>query len=234
MTHGPKSEPLRHIAAYPKGMRTVAKFAILLPPAALLAACAGPLNNESGIGNAGGRTVYAPATLAQSALLPVNAEFEPVADTKSAPVYGANGPTNADSAQPSVLAIDRDNWSTIAVIVPNNLPAHQPRYATNYVSNWSARARGEYPDDRTALNMGSDEGNRQQVVEAVAAPFVAASDIILYLPRAVMESRPYRPTRTGTWPYERAPRDQQLKPVPVTPLEQPDNAAKESSGAKGK
>ena len=192
-------------------MRHLTRIAASLLAPLALAACAGPLNNEHGIGNAGrpfGRSIFTPATLADG-LPPVPAEgFEPTTDQQNAPVYGAAGPVDARSAQPSLVALDRSNWGSTSIDVPNNFPAHQPRFTTNYlIKDSNPRAQGKYPNERTALAEGTDRHNDEQILEAAAAPFVVAGDMLMLLPRAVAELRWGRPTRTGSEPYARMPSD---------------------------
>jgi hypothetical protein len=169
------------------------------------------MNQESGIGNAGrpfGRSIYTPATLAEGIPPPPAEGFEPTADQQKAPTYGASGPVAARYAQPSLLALDRENWGTTTVDVPNDFAAHTPRFATNYIDTRSnPRAQGKYPNERTSLGLSTDRHSDEQILEAAAAPFVAAQDVLLLIPRAIMEIRPYRPTRTGSEPYARSPSD---------------------------
>jgi hypothetical protein len=191
--------PMRHLPH--------SALAVLLPVA--LGACAGPLNNEHGIGNAGrpfGHSVYTPATLADATVPPPPEGLEPTTNQQLAPVYGAAGPVDARTAQPSLTSLDRSNWGATAIEVPNDFPAHQPRLAGNYLNKESnPRAQGKYPTERTALGLGTDRHNDEQLLEAAAAPFVAGADILLFIPRAIVEMRPYQPTRTGGEGYARMP-----------------------------
>lgn len=191
---------------------------LALTPLLLIAACAGPLNNETGLGNQGrvdGRGVWSPPTLSAK-LLPTPQEgLEPSTDPRTAPVFGASGPVAAKDAAPSVTGVDRD-WAETLVLVPNDLPAHQPRMTWSYLANDTPRARGQFPTAQSALALGSDRHNNEQVKEALVAPFVAAGDVLLAIPRFIAEHRPDRPTRTSAWPYERMPRREALTPDPVS------------------
>jgi hypothetical protein len=183
---------------------------IALSPLAALAACAGPLNNEPGIGNAGrawGHSVYTPSTIAEG-LPPAPAEgLEATINQQAAPVYSASGPVAAATAEPSLTTLDRDNWGTTAIPVPNDFPAHQPRFARNYIdTSTDPRAKGKFPDERTALGTATTRHNNQQFVEALVAPVVAGQNVVMMIPRMIMESRPMQPTRTGGEGYERAAR----------------------------
>jgi hypothetical protein len=199
--------------------RPAAPLAALL---ALSAGCAGPLNQETSVGNVGrpfDRGVWKPETFAQSALRTPPEGFEPTIQQQAAPVYGASGPQAAADAQPSTTSLDRSNWDGVRYTIPSDAPAHQPRFTRNWLdTSASERARGRYPDERTALFTSTTRQNEAQVREAVVAPFAAASDVILFIPRAVAELRWRRPTRTGTEPYERHPRDSVQVPPPVTPV----------------
>lgn len=190
-----------------------------------LAACAGPLNNEHGIGNSGrpfGHSVYTPASLADSTTPSPPEGLEPTTNQQLAPVYGAAGPVDARTAQPSLVSLDRSNWGTTSIEVPNDFSAHQPRLTVNYINKESnPRAQGKYPTERTALGLGTDRHNDEQILEAAAAPLVGASDILLFVPRAIAEMRPRQPTRTGGEPYARTPNTV----VIVNPSVEPQGAA---------
>jgi hypothetical protein len=175
-----------------------------------LAACAGPLNNEPGIGNAGrafGHSVYTPATIAEGLPAPEPEGLAPSADQSAAPVYEAGGAVDAQNARPSVTSLDRENWAMVRVDVPSDFPAHQPRLARDYLVKTSdPRAQGRYPNERTALGTETTRHANEQFVEALVSPFVAAQNVIMMIPRAIVEMRPRRPTRTGGEGYERYPR----------------------------
>lgn len=218
----PARRPTHPPFVYPVAMsRTIRMPRVKLlafSPLVLLAACAGPLNNEIGIGNTGrvdGRGVWSPPTLTAK-LLPTPQEgLEPSTDARSAPVFGAAGPVAAKDAAPSITGIDR-NWSETPVIVPNDLPAHQPRMTWSYLASDTPRARGQYPTAQSALALGSERHNNEQVKEALVAPFVAAGDVVLAIPRFIASHRIDRPTRTSAWPYERMPRREALTTDPIS------------------
>lgn len=173
------------------------------------AGCAGPLNQEVGIGNQGrswGNSVYTPSTVTQAAIPVPEEGFEPTTDQLGSPVYGARGPMAPDAAAPSLVAMDRENWVGTRIDVPNDMPAHQPRMATNFLfREGNPRVEGKYPDQRTAFGVATERHSDEQILEALAAPFVAGMDVVLIPVRAVAEMRPQRPTRTGSDPYARLP-----------------------------
>jgi hypothetical protein len=177
---------------------------------ACLGACAGPLNNEHGIGNAGrtfGNSVYTPSTVAEGIHAAPPEGLEATIDQKSAPVYHASGPVPAAGAEPSLTTLDRDNWGATRVDVPTDFPAHQPRFARNYIiTATNPRAQGKFPDERTALGTATTRHNNEQFIEALVAPAVAGANVVMMVPRMIMESRSQEPTRTGGEGYERSPR----------------------------
>lgn len=197
----------------------------LLAAPLLLGGCVGALNNEHGIGNAGrpfGHSVYTPATITDATTLPPPEGLEPTANQQLAPVYGAAGPVDARTAQPSLVSLDRSNWGATSIEVPNDFTAHQPRLTRNYINKESnPRAQGRYPTERTALGLGTDRHNDEQILEAAAAPFMGAGDILLLVPRAISEMRPRHPTRTGGEGYARTPSNV----VIVNPSVEPQGAA---------
>jgi hypothetical protein len=175
---------------------------------AALGGCAGPLNNEPGIGNAGrtfGHSIYTPATLAEGLPPQPGPGLAPTVDQAAAPIYEAGGAATPETFHPSLLGLDRENWTIERVDVPNDFPAHQPRLARDYIIKSSdPRAQGRFPDERTALGTTTTRHANEQVVEALAAPFVAAQNIVMMVPRAVVEMRPWQPTRTGGEGYIRS------------------------------
>ena len=198
----------------------------LLAAPLLLSGCVGALNNEHGIGNAGrpfGHSIYTPSAITDSTTLPPPEGLEPTANQQLAPIYGAAGPVDARTAQPSLVSLDRSNWGATVIEVPSDFSAHQPRLASNYINKESSpRAQGKYPTERTALGLGTDRHNDEQILEAAAAPFVCAGDILLMVPRAVAEMRSRQPTRTGGEGYARTPNNV----VIVNPSVEPDGPAR--------
>lgn len=189
---------------------TFALFALLFASFAVSqTGCAGPLNNEPGIGNAGrsfGHSIYTPATIAEGLPASQPPGLEPTTDQATAPVYQAQGAVTPEKAQPSLTSLDRESWGLTRVDVPNDFPAHHPRLSRDYIDKSSdPRAQGRYPNERTALGTSTTRHNNEQFVEALVAPFVAAENVIMMVPRAVVEMRPRQPTRTGGEGYIRYP-----------------------------
>ncbi len=104
---------------------------------------------------------------------------------------------------PSVTSLDRRNWEPVNIVVPIYGVAHGPTYTTNHRrTDTTARQRAEHPTALTALELdGGTCGT--QVREAAEAPFVAAWDALLLLPRAVV-TRPWTELRGGQEPYWRS------------------------------
>jgi hypothetical protein len=197
---------------------------IVCLPLLLVGACAGPLNTEPCVGpgmkSDSNARAFCPPTITESALREAGEDAAPTVIQRNAPVYYAAGVVSADDARPGNLSLDRSGWAPIDLVVPNDLAAHQPRYTTNLrLNDTSRRARGEYPTPASALDTGTSEGNDRQIHEALLAPFVAGADMVLFLPRAAVQARPYRPTRTGLEPYQRQPRVQTVVPPPLTTIE---------------
>ena len=198
-----------------------------LTPLLLLTACAGPLNTESCIGvvmptdsTGRGGGVFCPPTITESSIREVPEEAAATVNQRLAPVYVGGGDggavVQAGDARPSVVSLERGNWGATQVTAPNDLSAHQPRYSQNLLLNDTLRrTRGEYPTAASALDTGTSAGMDRQIQEALVAPLAAAADVVLFVPRAVVQARPDRPTRTGLEPYQRQPRVQTIVPPPL-------------------
>lgn len=198
-------------------MKTAARMTVLPLALVALSGCAGPLNTESKIGT--GSQAWTPPSIGESSLNTPNPEVLGATTYADAPVYTATGIVTVPDAERSVLTLDRTNWEDSVVAVPNDLTAHQPRFTNNIlVPENTRRARGQFPSAQSALDTGTSQGNDLQAQEALFAPFAAAGDVVLFIPRFVAESRPYRPTRTGTTPYQRAPVQNTVVLPPVTPV----------------
>lgn len=192
-----------------------------IPPLLLLSACAGPLNTESCVGvgmksdSLGG--VFCPPTITESSIREVPEEAAATVNQRVAPVYAGGGVVQADDSRPSIVSLDRGNWGATDMRVPNDFSAHQPRYTDNVLLNDTLRrTRGDYPTAASALDTGTGAGMDRQIQEAFIAPLAGAADVVLLVPRIVMEARPGQPTRTGLEPYERQPRVQTIVPPPLT------------------
>jgi hypothetical protein len=197
----------------------------------LLSACtASPyrLNDELAVGAGAGGT-YRPATFSSEFSLAGReaAAREPgvpaaASKRRSLVLATTEEPEQPAGAlrtpEPSHTRLDRANWEPIQITVPNELPAHQPRYTQNLIENTHlARNRGDYPTALSANEYNHPKAADAQVFEAVAAPVGAAADLVLLLPRA-MVTRPWQTTRTGMEPYRRVPNPTaSLSTVETTP-----------------
>ena len=198
-------------------MTTAARMTVLPLALLTLAGCAGPLNPEPKIGTGAG--AWTPPTIGESAMNMPDPETLGATTYAEAPVYTATGIVTVPDAERSVLTLDRTNWQDSVVAVPNDLAAHQPRYTNNILRPENTRrAQGQFPTAQSALDTGTSRGNDLQAQEALFAPFAAAADVVLFLPRFAFEARPDRATRTGTTPYQRVPVQQTLAPVAATPV----------------
>jgi hypothetical protein len=195
--------------------RTLHSCVLITPLLALAAGCAGPLNTEHTVGF--GKDVYAPASIGRTSMPSAeNAEAAGSIDQLQAPVYVSSGIVRAERARPSVTGIDRSNWSPTLVNVPNDLSAHPPIYTDNVlIPEGTLRSRGRYPTPASSLDTPTSKGNKTQAQEALIAPFAAAADVVLFVPRVIAEAGPMRPTRTGLDPYERAPQQSTIVNAPA-------------------
>jgi len=137
-------------------------------------------------------------------------------------------PFAVEVPEKSVVGVSRDNWEIMPVTVPNDRIAHQPIYTHNLHENTEPpRNRGQFPTTRSSLDLSVPESGEMQVLEAIEAPFAAVTDIVLFLPRAIM-NQPWETTRTGSQPYRRAPEMRgSVHPLKLTPKRttKPDPAA---------
>lgn len=103
----------------------------------------------------------------------------------------------------SLTSLDRSGWSKTVILVPVHGIAHGPTYTTEHLSTKAtARQRGEPPTALTALELEGDTC-WTQVADAAEAPFVSMWDLLLLLPRAVVE-RPWTEVRGDQQPYWRS------------------------------
>lgn len=103
---------------------------------------------------------------------------------------------------PSLIAGARDHWEPTSIVVPIDGTQHQPTYTRsqpNYQS--TPRATGVHPTADSSLDLASPTG--PQVWEAVAGPFHAASDIVLFIPRA-FGAMPWTVTSSPSEPFQRS------------------------------
>lgn len=116
------------------------------------------------------------------------------------PAAGASGPP-----APTTLTIDRGNWEITRIEVPNDRAAHQPIYTRSLLANDEvARNRGTYPTAMSASQHSHRTSSDAQILEAAMAPAAAAADIVLFLPRAIINP-PWTTVSGGFEPYRRVP-----------------------------
>ncbi|MBC7836085.1 MAG: hypothetical protein H7Y88_13445 [Phycisphaerales bacterium] len=154
----------------------LAAAALAIPLA--LAACAGPLNHDTAIGD----------QIVLPALSPAPIDPEP-----------------AEPSQPSLTSLSRDNWEPQMFAVPPNTIEHQPTYSSHArVADEMARQRGEYPTEDTAVLNSGDKSRWYQVGEAILEPFASALDIVMFIPRALVK-HPWETESSPRDAYQRAP-----------------------------
>lgn len=101
--------------------------------------------------------------------------------------------------------LNRDHWPLIPITAWSAQPQHQPIYALRpHENDATARNQGKYPTAATSLDSVTTDGMNAQVHEALVAPFYAAADIVLFIPRAVRNGM-CSTVENGLEPYERAP-----------------------------
>jgi hypothetical protein len=83
---------------------------------------------------------------------------------------------------PSLTGVDRGNWGSGQIVVATDGVQHHPRWtAARPAYTKSPRTAGLHPTTETALTI--DRANGAEVAEAAAAPFHAATDVIMLIPR---------------------------------------------------
>ncbi len=106
---------------------------------------------------------------------------------------------------PTTLSIDRGNWAVTRINAPSDLAGHQPIYTRSVLENTEvARNRGSYPTPTSANQISHRTSEDAQLLEAAIAPVAAAADIVLFIPRAIMNP-PWETVSTGLEPYRRSP-----------------------------
>jgi hypothetical protein len=85
----------------------------------------------------------------------------------------------------SPLDVHRSNWKPVTLLVPVDGTDHTYLGRTDLPCTVAtARQRGEFPTGESAIDLDGDTGD-VQAYEAVEAPFWAAGDAILLVPRLV-------------------------------------------------
>ncbi len=110
-----------------------------------------------------------------------------------------------EARDPSLAGLDRTNWPPLTYDARADGTQHHPRYTNNQPAydKSTKRARGEHPDESSALDMEGDAG--MKVLEAWAAPLHAGLDVILFFPRWFMHE-PWSVVESPDFPYERTRR----------------------------
>ena len=122
---------------------------------------------------------------------------------------GRDGPLPADG--PSLAGLGREHWQRTEYLVPIDGTYHAPHYTFAHPTRLDEdRQRGITPSPASALNLGASNGG--QAGELLAAPVVAAAELLAMVPRMFFEwpwvaqhspsQRPYQRTR-----HESAPAD---------------------------
>lgn len=147
-----------------------------------------------------------PAILAPGACAPVNNARLSVGGAVLPAIDGSQ-PVNEpliEATGPSLGRIDRADWNERAYLVMQDGTRHHPRLTTGGPRYTDAipRQRGEYPTAMSALDLSADHG--AQFWEAVAAPFWAATDVVLFIPRAILNGGPGAVVASPDRVYERA------------------------------
>jgi hypothetical protein len=108
----------------------------------------------------------------------------------------------APAAGPSLEHGSRDHWPSESIRVPVDPVEHRPRF-TRAQPNYSDTPRdaGRHPTAGSALELSV--GPAIQAWEAIAAPFHAAADFVLFIPRAIDEP-PCAVVHSPATPRERA------------------------------
>jgi hypothetical protein len=104
---------------------------------------------------------------------------------------------------PSVISVSRENWKETPFAVPVSGVQHHPIYTDDkpHFARDTARSRGEYPTQLTALEVSTQKGNGDMAWEALAAPVRAGWDIV----------------RMPVWAFRKAPWSVQQSPIDKQP-----------------
>lgn len=95
----------------------------------------------------------------------------------AAPITQATGP--------SLVGGGREHWDASELTVPIAETEHHPTYTALEPSyGRTPRSMGAHPTIQSAFDLG--DSSSAPFWEGVAAPFHAASDVVLFIPRAIM------------------------------------------------
>ncbi|MEO1130136.1 MAG: hypothetical protein AAFX05_10590 [Planctomycetota bacterium] len=103
-----------------------------------------------------------------------------------------------EQSEPSVKGLDRSNWGSVEIVVPNDGVAHHAHFTRSMpdFDDSTSRGRGEHPTALSALETRGNAGT--QVVEWLVWPFYVVGDIVLAIPRGIDH-----PQQSPTEPYQR-------------------------------
>lgn len=103
---------------------------------------------------------------------------------------------------PSLAGVDRTNWATTSITVAGDGVQHAPTWRTEQPAYaHTPRTDGLHPTAQTALDLEAPSG--VYIAEGVAAPFHAATDVVLLIPR-MFSSPPSAVRVSPRAPYERS------------------------------
>lgn len=110
---------------------------------------------------------------------------------------------------PSIETLERKNWPVVVDSVGFDGTQHMPTYTTGasrprYVRQ-TVRQRSGFPTAVSSTQTFAEDEHLMSVVEGVAAPFWAATDLILMIPRMFI-TPPWKPELSPDSPRARAPR----------------------------
>jgi hypothetical protein len=134
--------------------------ALLVATTALLVGCTGHLNRSDTLTIAGAEQPLPDLEGRMPGELPAN-----------------EGPSLTSGRDGSPASHDRSHWERTTVAVAPRQVEVQPHFVDRVAyDRGTGRARGDAPTRETALELGGDGG--AQALEALAAPFRAAADLV--------------------------------------------------------
>jgi len=116
----------------------------------------------------------------------------------------------AGGDEPSVETLERNNWPTVVDSVGFDGTQHVPTYTDGplqprYVRQ-TVRQRSGFPTAVSSTQTFAEDEHFMSMAEGVAAPFWAATDLILMIPRMFI-TPPWEPQLSPDSPRARAPRN---------------------------
>lgn len=87
---------------------------------------------------------------------------------------------------PTLQGLDRRHWPTVVLLMPSGQVEHQPYYFESlHLASGPARNEKLAPTTETVLEGSSDGGSL--LLEAAAAPFVTAGELVILPVRAIID-----------------------------------------------